>query len=328
MRRIFIIIYHRINDSDNSYLPPTKVKCFEKQMRYLSKNYDPVSLEQITQHIQYGAFLPRRPIAVTFDDGYRDNYENAYPILRKYNIPATIFLTVGYIDTDKIPFWDRSYYVLSNIKKKRIVSLLAPDNIRYEAPLEESTVRKITRILNRFSAEERDHILDELTSEIDVDVDRHNNRRLMLSWEEIREMSNNGISFGGHTLTHPPLTRISKGQAEKEIRLCKTIIQEQTKKPVKTFAYPVGDFDTHIAEMVRDAGYSIAVSTVDGYSDLKTNRYRLRRNTIGLPLGFSRHFMQPVFRAEVSGLTAKLRKHYHRVCRLKARSTSDYVELK
>jgi peptidoglycan/xylan/chitin deacetylase (PgdA/CDA1 family) len=108
--KALIICYHCVKDEANSYLRPTKVADFENQMQYLSKVYNPVSLESLAQRLQNGKSLPPKPIAVTFDDGYQDNYENAYPILKKYAVPATIFLTTGFIGTGEIPPWDRGFY--------------------------------------------------------------------------------------------------------------------------------------------------------------------------------------------------------------------------
>ena len=153
--KALIICYHRIKDEPWPHLRPTKVADFENQMQYLSNMYNPISLERMAHHIQNGKPLPPKAIAVTFDDGYQDNYENAYPILKKYNIPATFFLTTGFIGTGDIPRWDKGYY----------------------------TDQKV----------------------------------LMLSWKQVLEMSDSGISFGSHTLSHPFLTRIPRKQAQKEI---------------------------------------------------------------------------------------------------------------
>ena len=108
--KALIIGYHCVKDESDSYLRPTSIADFDAQMQYLSKRYHPMSLEKVAQHIRSGEALPPRAIAVTFDDGYRDNYENAYPVLRKYEIPATIFLTTGFIGTGEIPAWDRGFY--------------------------------------------------------------------------------------------------------------------------------------------------------------------------------------------------------------------------
>ncbi len=253
LMKALIICYHCIKDEANSYLRPAKVADFENQMQYLSKVYNPISLERMAQHIQNGTSLPSKAIAVTFDDGYQDNYENAYPILKKYNIPATFFLTTSYIGTGEIPAWDKGYY----------------------------------------------------TAE----------KALMLSWEQVREISDGGISFGSHTLTHPFLTRIPRKQVQKEIRLSKDIIEQQIGKPVTTFSYPSGDFDSDIKGIVKEAGYSAAVSTIAGHNSTHDDVHALKRNVIQLQSVCHRLFPLS-FLAEMSGVLGHVRAFYHRMKRL------------
>lgn len=254
LMKALIICYHCINDRPYSRLRPTTVADFENQMRYLSKTYNPVSLERIARDLpkQNGASLPSRAIAVTFDDGYRDNYEHAYPILKKYDIPATIFLTASFVGTGEIPAWDKGYYT------------------------------------------------DE--------------KSLMLSWEQVREMSNGGISFGAHTLTHPLLTRIPRKQAEEEICLSKVIIEQHLGRPVATFAYPSGDYDSYTKKITREAGYSAAVSTLPGYNTAHDDLHALKRNVIQLQSVCHRLFPLS-FRAEITGVLGQIRVRYHRVKR-------------
>jgi len=250
--KALVICYHCIKDEAWPHLRPAKVVDFKNQMQYLSKVYSPISLERMAQHIQNGTSLPSKAIAVTFDDGYRDNYENAYPILKEYNIPATFFLTTGFIGTGEIPAWDKGYY----------------------------------------------------TSE----------KTLMLSWEQVREMSDSGISFGSHTLSHPFLTRIPRKQAQKEIHLSKDIIEQQIGKPVTTFAYPSGNLDSEIKGIVKEAGYSAAVSTIPGYNSMHDDVHALKRNVIQLQSVCHRLFPLS-FLSEITGVLGHVRAFYHRVKR-------------
>jgi len=245
-----IIFYHCVKDEANSYLRPTKIADFEHQMRYLSKTHSPISLERVAQHVRNGTSLPSKAVAVTFDDGYQDNYENAYPILKKYNIPAMVFLATGFIGTGEIPAWEKGRY----------------------------------------------------TGE----------KALMLSWRQVREMSEGGISFGSHTLTHPFLTRIPRRQVEKEIRLSKDMIEQQTGRPVTTFAYPSGDFNSDTKGMVSEAGYSAAVSTMPGHNSAHDDVYALKRNVIQLQSVCHRLFPLS-YLAEVTGLVEHVRAFSHRV---------------
>jgi peptidoglycan/xylan/chitin deacetylase (PgdA/CDA1 family) len=248
-----IICYHCIRDEANSYLRPTKVADFENQMRYLSTMYNPMSLETMAQHIQNGTSLPSRAIAVTFDDGYQDNYENAYPIVKKYNIPATLFLTTGFVGTGELPAWEKGHYTAG--------------------------------------------------------------KALMLSWEQVREMSDSGIAFGSHTLTHPFLTRIPRKQVLKEIRLSKDIIEQQIGQPVTTFAYPSGDFDSDVKGVVKEAGYAAAVTTISGCNSAYDDVCALRRNVIQLQ-SFCHRLFPLSFLAEITGVVGHVRACYHRMNRL------------
>lgn len=250
MTKALIICYHCVKDEAFPHLRPVKVADFENQMRYLSNVYNPIPLERMAQHIQNGTSLPSKAIAVTFDDGYRDNYENAFPILKNYNIPATVFLTTGFIGTGEIPRWDKEYY--------------------------------------------------------------KNDKALMLSWEQVQEMSDNGIFFGSHTVTHPFLTRISRKQAQKEIRQSMDIIEQQIGKPITTFAYPSGNFNSEIKEIVKDAGYTAAVSTIPGYNKMHDDVHTLKRNVIQLQSVC--HKLFPLsFLAEITGMLGHARFYYHRM---------------
>lgn len=310
MTKALIICYHRINDNSNSYLRPMIVKSFDRQMQYLSKAYNPVSLERIIEHIRDGRPLPPKAIAITFDDGYRDNYENAYPILKKYSIPATVFLTTDYIGTSGVSHWDKVYNMLSQAKKGTIAFPIL-GNTEYNMPLDKKGIRKIVKVINRLDEKRRECVIVHLADQLGASVDKCSSRYLSLSWDEVREMSNAGISFGAHTMTHPFLTRISHERARKEIYLSRKIIEEQTGKPVRAFAYPAGDFDIHTQKMVEQAGYFGAVSIIPGYNNSKTDRYALRRNAIGLPAKASS--LLAVFKAEVTGKVSHLRKCYQRI---------------
>jgi len=248
--KALIICYHCVKDEANSCLRPTKVLDFDRQMQYLSKRYSPMSLERMAHCLREGTSLPPKAIAVTFDDGYQDNYENAYPVLRKYNVPATVFLATNFIGTGEIPAWEEGYY----------------------------------------------------TGE----------RALMLSWEQVCEMSDGGISFGSHTLSHPFLTRIPRKQLEYELCRSREIIEQQIGKPVTTFAYPSGDFDSETKEAVREAGYCAAVSIRAGQNSPYDDVYALRRNLIQVQSVCHRLF--PIsFLAEITGVVGRVRTSYYRI---------------
>lgn len=245
-----IICYHRVKNEADSYLRPTKVSDFDHQMGYLSTQYHPMSLERMVQCLRDGVILPPRAIAITFDDGYRDNYESAYPVLQKYRVPATIFLATDFIETGVLPAWEKGHY----------------------------------------------------TGE----------KALMLSWGQVREMSDAGVSFGSHTLSHPLLTRIPRKRYEHELCRSKEIIEQQIGRPVTLFAYPSGDFNRETEEAVRQAGYDAAVSIRAGKNRPCDDVYALRRNVIQLQSACHR-FFPASFLAEATGVVGHMRAFYYRM---------------
>lgn len=248
--KALIICYHCVKDEMNSYLRPTTVSDFDRQMQYLSARYCPMSLERMAHCLCNHTPLPSKAVAVTFDDGYQDNYINAYPVLRRYSIPATVFLATNFIGTGEIPAWEEGHYA--------------------------------------------------------------GTKALMLSWEQVREMSDGGVAFGSHTVSHPFLTKIPRKQCEWEVCRSKEMIEQQIGKPVTTFAYPSGDFDSQTREVVREAGYCAAVSIRAGGNRPGDDVYALRRNVIQLKSACHRAF--PVsFVAELSGAVGHVRNSYYRV---------------
>ena len=119
--QVKIIMYHRVGANNEIWsVDAVDSSDFEKQIRYLIKTHKIISLEELTKILIEKKSLQKRTAVITFDDGYKDNYINAYPILKKYNIPATIFLTTGHINSDKFFWWDRLGYILLNTKLKKI----------------------------------------------------------------------------------------------------------------------------------------------------------------------------------------------------------------
>ena len=117
--QVAILLYHRVcPKKDNWSLGPLSPQSFETQMEYFCRSYEILPLEKLVQSMQSGRPLPEKAVVITFDDGWRDNYVYAYPTLKKYHVPATIFLVTGHIGTGKLFWCDEVRYILwhTNIK--------------------------------------------------------------------------------------------------------------------------------------------------------------------------------------------------------------------
>jgi len=199
-----ILMYHDFNYRGGITITPEN---FEMQMRYLKKNgYNVISLDKMVEGIRRKEHFAHNTVVITMDDGYKDNFTYAYPVLRKYAFTATIFLIANKIGADKS----------------------------------------------------------------------------FLNWDEIKEMSKNNISFGGHTKNHVILASVKKKDILwDEISGCKKVIEEHLGKPIDYFSYPFGSFTEEVTKLVKEAGYKGACATNLGHDKLnRADLYELNRISI------------------------------------------------
>ena len=274
-----VLMYHRVCPNDNTWsytgLSP---KYFEKQMKYLRTNFEILSLETLGQYIQSGESLPKKSVVITFDDGYKDNFLYAYTILKKYNIPATVFLATGFIGTDKLLWWDKIGYVLENTSVKEFeLDTIGHYKLNSLADRIIATNR-ITEQIKSIPDENKHHTEKELLKTLEVEIPPGLGNNLLLNWEEVAEMSTGGISFGAHTVNHPILTNLPIEQAKSEIMISKKDLEARLDRPVTTFSYPNGDRNAELVEFVSNSGFTCAVSTKPGrLINTKDNPYELNR---------------------------------------------------
>lgn len=277
--QVAILMYHRVSPvKDNWSLEPLSPQEFEKQIEYFCRNYEIVPLERLASCIHQGNALPERAMVITLDDGYKDNYLYAYPVLKKYHVPATIFLTTGHIGTDKL-FWDgKVSYIVNN---SNITQLDLDELGRFSfssATDKHQAGLKIVEKLKKLPNEKKNALIEKLVSICGIEIPPGLAKDFILSWEEVKEMSSGGIAFGAHTVNHPILTNLPLKQAKWEITQSKRDIEERLGKEVTTFAYPNGDFNAGVVELVQKAGFSCAVSVLPGkLISLKDNPYCLSR---------------------------------------------------
>ncbi len=279
--QILILTYHRIGPDNNAWLlPPTNTSDFENQMRYLTKTHRIMSLNELAKALLEGKSLDGKIAVVTFDDGYKDSYKYAFPVLKKYNIPATIFLITGHVDEGNLFWFDKIRYTLCNteIKKFELENFgeFVLDSIDNKLKSMFTIVEKLKKIPN----EKKDNVLKKLADICNVNIPSDLGNEFILSWDEVKEMSEYGIVFGAHTVTHPILTRVSLDEARYEITQSKKDIEKQLGKKIDTFCYPNGtveDFNNDIIEIVKNNGFSCAVTTVPLINASKKNLFKLGR---------------------------------------------------
>jgi peptidoglycan/xylan/chitin deacetylase (PgdA/CDA1 family) len=276
--------YHSVTDikkGDILYATPSITVSpneFERQIRYLSKRYNIISLDELVNSIKCSC-VPKNSLVITFDDGYRDNYLYAYPILKKYGATATIYLTANCIDTNEMVWMHKVLYMLQNTRAKemKINGKLYPLKNRND-------VLKACKIIGRTikgikSLRERNEFLDDLANRLQVSIEGVDN--LMLKWKDVLTMKHDGFSFGAHTLTHPNLPSLSQEEMKGEIEGSKKIIEERLGETITLFSYPNGGAASHynevVKQVVQECGYINATTSDGGVVDTNSDLYAITR---------------------------------------------------
>lgn len=200
LQEVPILNYHKVDILNHAL--SVSPREFEEQMEYLYQNgYHTITPDQLMAYLKSGKPLPDKPILITFDDGYLDNYTNAYPILKKYGFTGTIFIVTNFISKDE-----------------------------------------------RF-----------------------------MTWDQIKEMQQNGMIFGSHTANHKSLTSLTKEQVLDELSQSRDEITRQLGKAPKYFAYPTGTYNGEIEDMVRKTGYKAAFTIEYGQVGADSDIFLLQR---------------------------------------------------
>jgi peptidoglycan/xylan/chitin deacetylase (PgdA/CDA1 family) len=280
-RAMQILVYHRVNDERDPFFPAIRLADFRKQMELIAEEYHPYSLEDAIESLETDA-IPDNAVVVTFDDGYRDNFQNAFPILRQLGIPAIIFLATDVIGSGKCLWHDVVFSAfrtttmswLKGFPEEGSIYSLKNDSDRLSAQ------RQVLEFLCSLREDERGRRIDQLVD--GLKVQRCSEQDLMLSWNEIRTMHKHGISFGSHTATHPILSTLPDVRLRSEIIESKRVIEEQLDCKVNAFAYPVGrpqDFDQRAKAVLKEHGYRCAVTTIFGVNNSRDDLFELKRGT-------------------------------------------------
>ncbi|MFH1898233.1 MAG: polysaccharide deacetylase family protein [Candidatus Desantisbacteria bacterium] len=284
-----ILRYHSIiADSKDEFIcvtpSVTMLKSeFEKQIRYLTKRYNILSLEQLIDGIKEKKVVPENSMVITFDDGYRDNYLYAYPILKKYNAIATIYLTVDHIGNNSMLWMHKVIYLLNNARVKQVT--INGVDFKIETKLEKKDAElKITSMMKKINQDKRDGFLAELAQKLEVEIG-DNIDNAMMSWGDAREMMKDGFLFGSHTLSHCNLP--NSLHVTNELLISKEKMERNLNCKVNLFSYPNGGAESYyneeIKQKVKMSGYICATTSLCGVVAVESDLFELRRK--GVPKG-------------------------------------------
>jgi peptidoglycan/xylan/chitin deacetylase (PgdA/CDA1 family) len=272
-------MFHRVHkESDIRFYDPTVAE-FDALLGFLKRFFNFLRLDEAAQRLETGS-LPKNAAVITFDDGYKDNYTNALPVLQKHNVPATFYITTGFIGggcmwNDKI--------IHSIVKSPHQTIDLQALGMR-EKILGDRAQRKelAIEVLGKVKHMPYNQRLDMVESICDI-AGGAVPTDLMMTVEEVKALHDSGMEIGGHTVTHPILTSLGKKYAIDEISQGKETLESWLGVSLKTFAYPNGkpntDYNLDHVNALKSLGFKAAVSTAWGITHQESDVYQLPRFT-------------------------------------------------
>lgn len=301
-REIAILTLHGVMDADDGPVwtalrPRISRRCLARHLQTLSRHYKFISLDEAVDMLAGRRPVQPHSLVLTFDDGCRNCMTHAMPILRRYGAPATVFLSTGHVDAGK-PYWfDRLDYALQHASADGREVRVGAGSIRISASdrsaLRDSyaRIRAEAKSLPRPDGEfvgEMEALAAELESESGrglSDVYDADDWTKVLSWEEVRSLADDGVTFGSHTVDHVRLALIGPQAARDQLLRSKKAIEKQTRRPCRLLSYPSGSFDARVAETARQCGYAGAVTTVAGLNRPGDDPMALRRISLSHEAG-------------------------------------------
>jgi peptidoglycan/xylan/chitin deacetylase (PgdA/CDA1 family) len=269
---VLCLNWHRIGDGtgscfDRSLWSATPA-AFAEQLRLLSRHLDIISLHDLPDVLRSRT---GRHVLLTFDDGYRDNYTHAFPVLKAHGVRAAFFVSTGYLDRPRAAWWDEIAWMV-RVSPRRLLAagpwFAAP--IAFDEPHRERAVTALLQCYKALPGAETESFLDYL-------ADATGSGRCpaglfadtWMTWDMARELRDAGMVVGGHTVNHPILARLPRNEQEAEIAECGRRLREELGSPMQFFSYPVGagdSFNGDTRRVLHESGVRLAFSFYGGYS--------------------------------------------------------------
>ncbi len=263
-----VLMYHRICSNRRFFLG-VDPRRFREEMRWLARYCRLISVDELPDAAKTPS-RHRRSVLVTFDDGFRDYHDHAYPILEELRIPAVVFVATAFLDHGGAIWTDAVQFALATTRERRIAP---PWNRAIVHELDSPEAREraaqaCKTFLKGIPDVERRSAVSALLGELGVDqaAIEATYGRQMLTWDEVRA-TREFTTYGGHSHTHPILSQLDDDGIEYEIATCQRRLTEELGAPARHFAYPNGrsvDFDARVQAALRRHGFEAAFSTNDG----------------------------------------------------------------
>lgn len=283
-----ILRYHSVSDDPSwrgGYMQESLVvspEVFDRQVAALARRHRLTTVDDIVDRMRAGRSIDSRAVALTFDDGYEDNYRVVFPILEKHEASATFYVTTGSVGDGDILWTVRLRRAIRACVQDRLpLTFLGPHPLDVSTvEAREAAVKMLTGIVKRCKREEVEEILREVHEAVGA-ADEAPDRRTMMTWDEIEELLRAGMGIGAHTVSHFNLPSLDTSDVAREVVASKKDLEDRLGTEIRHFAYPNGRTDRHcdarVAKIVAMAGFHSAVTSLSGPVSSSHSEYCIPR---------------------------------------------------
>ena len=277
--KVLILTYHRFS----SDIQPLKVSAdeFYQHLKYLKKIANVVSLAEVVEAVTYGKPLPPNATAITIDDGYRDAFEVAFPLLREFCFPATLFVVTDFVDGNCWLWTDLMRFILLNADSSLREIDLDGEVIKLEIGSEWQrleTAQRINTRLKRVANNVKDDMIGQIALQLGVEIPAAPTEQYApITWDQALEMDSNDLRIESHSVTHPILTNIDPSELDFQLHSSRERLESVLNRGVRYFCYPNGALDDSVRSAVEKAGYAGAVTTRYGFAGRGADPFLLSR---------------------------------------------------
>lgn len=290
MNKANILLYHGVTDNkypfgiENWSGKHIYVDVFEEQMKYISENKKVCTLRELSSMLQSEDPCPPDCVAVTFDDSFKNVRTVALPVLKKYNIPATFFVTTGMVDNDRLFWVDRLEHMINHHKHDFFYFRGTCYSTSY-LPHRQEVLCKLKKQMKDLPPKERYEMLDELEGILGwKDASEVKNYKT-LSWDEVADLDDPPMyEVGGHTVNHEILSYLTPEEAKYEIKSCLDVLEDKLGRKVSLFSYPEGQenhYNDTVISLLKDEGIAVCPSAIEGDNCDGEDPFHLKRNMVG-----------------------------------------------
>ncbi len=283
MPTLGIVTYHHIDDHEPGYpfdpnvADATRAQ-FRRQMKLLARHGTPITVADLLRALEGGS-LPKNPVMVTFDDGYRSCHDVALPILREVGVPATFFVATSFITHRRLYWWERIALLITRARRPS-------GDIRYPRPLEidirDPKLRtRLDGLVKTEKSLDVERFLEELATALGVEwnpeIEARHAGEMIMTWDEVRALAKAGMDVESHTRSHRVLQTLAQAELEDELAGSRKELEAQLGRPVRVIAYPVGRRianDDRIRRALAAAGYRAGMSNKTGVNRLWPTVFR------------------------------------------------------